>query len=157
MAAGARNFWLPAGTAALALALLLQVAIAERERLARSPFWRPAVERLCLLASCRLSAWRQPEAFTPVQQAVAADPRQAGVLRVQLAFRNDADWPQPWPQIEIALTGVDGGTLGLRRFAPADYLNAGQAAEIRPGQTVSVEIALQETSGKAAGFAFDFR
>jgi len=156
MAAGARNFWLPAGTAALALALLLQVAIAERERLARSPFWRPAVERLCLLASCRLSAWRQPEAFTPVQQAVAADPRQAGVLRVQLAFRNDADWPQPWPQIEIALTGVDGGTLGLRRFAPADYLNAGQAAEIRPGQTVSVEIALQETSAKAAGFAFDF-
>ena len=34
---------------------------------------------------------------------------------------------------------------------------AGQAAEIQPGQTVSVEIALQETSGKAAGFAFDFR
>ena len=157
MAADARKFRLPAGTAVLALALLLQIAVAERERLARSPFWRPAVERLCLLASCRLSAWRQPEAFTPVQQAVAADPRQAGVLRVQLAFRNDADWPQPWPQIEIALTGVDGGTLGLRRFAPADYLNAGQAAEIRPGQTVSVEIALQETSGKAAGFAFDFR
>ena len=28
--------------------------------------------------------------------------------------------------------------------------------DIKPGQTVSVEIALQETSGKAAGFAFDF-
>lgn len=157
MAADARKFWLPVGTTVLALALLLQIAVAERERLARSPFWRPAVERLCLLASCRLSAWRQPEAFTPVQRAVAADPRQAGVLRVQLGFRNDADWPQPWPQIEIALTGVDGETLGLRRFAPAEYLNAGQAAEIQPGQTVSVEIALQETSGKAAGFAFDFR
>jgi len=156
MAAGARKLWLPAGTAVLALALSLQIAVAERERLARSAFWRPAVERLCLLASCRLSAWQQPDAFTPVQHSVAADPRQAGVLRVQLGFRNDADRPQPWPQIEIALTGIDGETLGLRRFTPAEYLNAGQAAEIRPGQTVSVEIALQETSGKAAGFAFDF-
>ncbi len=157
MAAGARKFGLPAVTAILALALLLQIAVAERERLARSAFWRPAVEHLCLLASCRLSAWRQPDAFTSVQQAVAADPRQAGVLRVQLAFRNDAARPQPWPQIEIALTGIDGETVGLRRFAPAEYLNAGQAAEIQPGQTVSVEIALQETSAKAAGFRFDFR
>ena len=157
MAAGARKFWLPAGTAVLALVLLLQIAVAELERLAHNAFWRPAVERLCLLASCRLSAWRQPDAFTPVQQAVAADPRQAGVLRVQLGFRNDAARPQPWPQIEIALTGVDGGVIGLRRFAPAEYLNAGQAPEIQPGQTVSVEIALQEPSGKAAGFAFDFR
>ncbi|MFM6988466.1 MAG: DUF3426 domain-containing protein [Arenimonas sp.] len=157
MAADARKFGLPAVTAILALALLLQIAVAERERLAHNAFWRPAVERLCLLASCRLSAWRQPDAFTPVQQAVAADPRQAGVLRVQLGFRNDAAHPQPWPQIEIALTGIEGETVGLRRFAPAEYLNAGQAAEIQPGQTVSVEIALQETSGKAAGFAFDFR
>lgn len=157
MAADARKFGLPAVTALLALALLLQIAVAERERLAHNAFWRPAVERLCLLTSCRLSAWRQPDAFTPVQQAVAADPRQAGVLRVQLGFRNDAARPQPWPQIEIALTGIEGETVGLRRFAPAEYLNAGQAAEIQPGQTVSVEIALQETSGKAAGFAFDFR
>lgn len=156
MAADARKFWLPAGTAVLALALLLQIAVAERERLARSPFWRPVVERLCLLASCQLSAWRQPEAFTPVQQSVAADPRQAGVLRVQLGFRNDAERPQSWPQIEIALTRIDGETVGLRRFAPAEYLNAGQAPEIQPGQTVSVEITLQETSGKAAGFTFDF-
>ena len=156
MAADARKIWLLTGTAALALVLLLQIAVAERERLAHSPFWRPAVERLCLLASCRLTAWRQPEALMPVQQSVTADPRQAGVLRVQIGFRNDAGRPQPWPQIEIALTGIDGETVGLRRFAPAEYLNAGQTAEIRPGQTVSVEIALQETSAKAAGFTFDF-
>ena len=93
----------------------------------------------------------------PVQQSVAADPRQAGVLRVRLGFRNDAERPQSWPQIEIALTSIDGETVGLRRFAPAEYLKTRQAPEIQPGQTVSVEITLQETSGKAAGFTFDFR
>jgi hypothetical protein len=44
----------------------------------------------------------------------------------------------------------------MRRFRPKEYLNADQEGDIKPGQTVSVEIALQETSGKAAGFAFDF-
>lgn len=145
-----------AGTALLMLALGLQIILAKRDVLADNPAWRPLVSRLCLLASCQLEAWRQPEAFVPVQQAVAADPDQAGVLVVQLSFRNDAQWPQPWPQIEIRLTDVAGEAIAMRRFRPREYLNAAQDGDIKPGQTVSVEIALQETSGKAAGFAFDF-
>ena len=159
MAANAEktNRGLLAGIAVLILALALQVVLANRDALAENPTWRPWISRLCLLASCQLEAWRQPEAFVPVHQAVAADPDQADVLIVQLSFRNDAQWPQPWPQIEIRLTDVTGQAIAMRRFRPREYLNAGQDGDIKPGQTVSVEIALQETSGKAAGFAFDFR
>jgi Protein of unknown function (DUF3426) len=146
-----------AGIAILTLLLGLQVVLANRDALAENPTWRPWISRLCLLASCQLEAWRQPEAFVPVHQAVAADPDQADVLVVQLGFRNDAQWPQPWPQIEIRLTDVAGQAIAMRRFRPREYLNADQDGDIKPGQTVSVEIALQETSGKAAGFAFDFR
>lgn len=159
MAANAEktNRGLLAGIAVLILALALQVVLANRDALAENPTWRPWISRLCLLASCQLEAWRQPEAFVPVHQAVAADPEQADVLIVQLSFRNDAQWPQPWPQIEIRLTDVTGQAIAMRRFRPREYLNAGQDGDIKPGQTVFVEIALQETSGKAAGFAFDFR
>ena len=94
-----------AGIFVLVLALGLQIILAKRDALAENPAWRPLVSRLCLLASCQLAAWRQPEAFVPVRQAVAADPEQAGVLRVQLSFRNEAQWPQPWPQIENRLGG----------------------------------------------------
>ena len=145
-----------AGVVLLILVLGLQIVLAKRDDLADDPAWRPWVSRLCLLTSCQLAAWRQPEAFVPVRQAVAADPGQADVLIVQLSFRNDAQWPQPWPQIEIRLTDVAGQSIGMRRFRPREYLNATQDGDIKPGQTVSVEIALQETSGKAAGFAFDF-
>lgn len=159
MAASAEktNRGLLAGIAVLILALAMQVVLANRDALAENPTWRPWISRLCLLASCQLEAWRQPEAFVPVHQAVAADPDQADVLVVQLGFRNDAQWPQPWPQIEIRLTDVAGQAIAMRRFRPREYLNADQDGDIKPGQTVSVEIALQETSGKAAGFAFDFR
>ncbi len=148
--------WLLAGVAVLVLALALQIILAKRDVLAENPTWRPVISRLCVLASCRLQAWRQPQAFVPIQQSVAADPEQAGVLLVQLSFQNRAEWPQPWPQIEITLTDVEGSALAMRRFRPKDYLNSAQDGDIKPNQTVSVEIALQETTAKAAGFSFDF-
>lgn len=158
MAVGAERTrpWLFIGTASLLLLLALQIVLAKRDSLAENPSWRPLLSRLCVLASCRLNAWHQPEAFVPVSQSVAADRSQSGVLRVSLSFRNDAEWPQPWPQIEIRLNDVNGEALGLRRFNPDEYLNSGRSTDIKPGQTVSVEIALQETTGKAADFAFEF-
>jgi len=158
MAGGAKrtHLWLIVSAATLLLLLALQIVLAKRDRLAENPAWRPLLSRLCVLASCRLRAWHQPEAFVPISQSVAADRTQSGVLRVLLSFRNDAPWPQPWPQIEIRLSDVNGEALGLRRFNPDEYLNSGRSPDIKPGQTVSVEIALQETSGKAADFAFDF-
>ena len=63
-----------AGIGLLILFLALQIVLAKRDELAENPAWRPLISRLCLLASCQLEAWRQPEAFVPVQQAVAADP-----------------------------------------------------------------------------------
>lgn len=140
----------------LSATLALQIILVERETLARNPAWRPALGQLCLLAGCQLSSWRQPDAFTVVNQSIEADPKQAETLIVQLSFRNSAQWPQPWPQIELALTDINGQTIGLRRFRPKDYVNEDQDREIKAGQTVSVEIAIQEPAGKAAGFAFGF-
>jgi hypothetical protein len=158
MAFGARHnrIWLYISSVLLLTLLSLQIVLAKRDTLAVYPEWRPLLSQLCLIASCRLEAWRQPEAFVPVAQSVAADRRQSGVLRVSLSFRNDAQWPQPWPQIEIRLNDVNGDALGMRRFTPEEYLNNGSSPDIKPGQTVSVEIALQETSGKAADFAIEF-
>ncbi len=148
--------WIITAAGVLTLLLTVQILIAQRDRLAENPTWRPLISRLCLIAQCRIDAWRQPDAFIPLLQTVVADPNRDGVLLVQLSFKNTAEWPQPWPQIEVKLTDVNGEALGLRRFRPKDYLNEDQAGDIKPQQTVSVEIAVQETAGKAAGFAFDF-
>ena len=115
MAGGAKRThpWLIVSAATLLLLLALQIVLAKRDRLAENPAWRPLLSRLCVLASCRLRAWHQPEAFVPISQSVAADRTQSGVLRVLLSFRNDAPWPQPWPQIEIRLSDVNGDALGL--------------------------------------------
>ena len=100
----------------LLIALCLQIVIVERETLAKHPVWRPGISQLCLLAGCQLSSWRQPDAFVPVHHSIEADPGQEETLIVQLSFRNSASWPQPWPQIELALTDISGQVIGLRRM-----------------------------------------
>mgnify|MGYP003467957957 FL=1 len=149
--------WLVAlGLIILLLGITLQIMLAYRDALAKQQSLRPIISQLCLLTNCQLADWRQPEAFLPLQHSVTADPTQSGVLIVQLSFTNTAQWPQPWPQIELSFTDVQGQKIGLRRFRPAEYLNAWQAPDIKAGQTVSVEVAIQETSSRADGFTFNF-
>jgi hypothetical protein len=136
--------------------LALQIILIERDTLAKQALWRPAISQLCVWAGCQLSSWRQPEAFITVQQSIQVDPEQADVLIAQVSFKNTAQWPQPWPQIELALTDINGQTIALRRFNPKEYLNKDQASDIKANQLVSVEIALQETTSKAVGFHFKF-
>lgn len=91
-----------------------------------------------------------------MQQSIEADPTQDGALIAQVSFKNSAQWPQPWPQIELVFTDINGQTIALRRFNPKEYLNKDQASDIKANQLVSVEIALQETASKAVGFHFKF-
>jgi hypothetical protein len=114
------------------------------------------LNELCVLAHCQLSVWQQPEAFQPIQFSVTADPIQNGLLMVQLSFKNTAEWPQPWPLIELTFTNISGQKMGLRRFHPDEYLNSAHTPNINAGQSVSVELAIQETTGKAEGFQFNF-
>ena len=146
--------WIATGI--LFISICIHLVLADRDALAKHQNLRPIISQLCLIANCQLSDWRQPEAFLPVQQSVAADPKQSGALLVQPSFTNTAQWPQPWPQIELSFTDINGQKIGLRRFRPSEYLNARQAPDIKAGQTVSVELAIQETSSKADGFAFNF-
>jgi hypothetical protein len=144
------------GTVILLLGITIQIMHANRDALAKNQNLRPIISQLCLLANCQLSDWRQPDAFLPVQNSITADPTQSGVLIVQLSFTNTAQWPQPWPQIELTFTDINGQKIGLRRFRPFEYLNTRQAPDIKAGQTVSVEMTIQETSSKADGFTFNF-
>ncbi len=140
----------------LCCALALQIILIERDSLAKQALWRPAISQLCLWVGCQLSSWRQPDAFITIQQSIEAQPKLAGALIAQVSFKNTAQWPQPWPQIELVFSDINGQTIALRRFNPKEYLNKDQASDIKANQLVSVEIALQETTSKAVGFQFTF-
>lgn len=142
----------------LALLLLLQVVIADRARLAADPGWRPALTRLCGVLGCSLPDWHQPEAFTMLSRDVRPLPGGApGNLQVEATFRNDAPWPQAWPQLLLSFSDADGRVVGARAFTPAEYLGKPATGQpLPPGQSARISLNLREPGPEAVAFSFDF-
>ena len=141
----------------LIAALVLQVLLADRARLAADANWRPRMEMLCGVFQCRLPPWHEPSAFHVTARELRPHPSAPGVLLVTASFRNDAAFAQPWPQLQLSLGNLDGEPLGLRRFAPRDYLGGEPAtALIEPGQSASVTLEVLDPGKRAVSFEFEF-
>lgn len=146
------------GSVALALLLAAQMLLAQRAELARDPAWRPWLLRACSTLGCELPAWREPASLHLLARDVRPHPSVPDAMMISASFRNDAPWPQAWPQLQIALADLDGRTLGLRRFAVEEYLGAApRAATLVPGQSATATLELQDPGKQAVAFAFEFR
>ena len=152
------NRWLWLAVPVLTLSLLLQVAVADRARLATDPVWRPRIVALCGWLRCTVPAWREPGALHITSREVRPHPSAPGVLLVTATFRNDAAFAQAWPQLQLSLANLDGDSLGLRRFSPREYLGSDPAtAQVGPGQSATVTLEIVDPGKRAVAFGFDFR
>ncbi|ALN89793.1 DUF3426 domain-containing protein [Lysobacter gummosus] len=158
-AAAPRMHWSgPLLAVALALVLVLQLLLAQRDELAADARWRPLVAALCGVLPCEIPPWREPAALTMLNRNVLPVAGRAGVLRVSAGFRNDARWPQPWPTLVLSLEDVDGRRVGQRAFSPRDYRKGFQPQElIAPGQSAAVQFDVREPAPHIVAFTFDFR
>ena len=144
---------------ALALLLVLQLLLAQRDALAENARWRPTMSALCGVLRCTLPAWREPEAFTMLSRDVRPHPVAAGTLQIDASFRNDARWPQAWPRLVVSLSDIDGRVLGTRAFTAREYLGETAATQttLGPGQTAAVSLSVVEPAPGVVAFSFEFR
>jgi hypothetical protein len=141
----------------LTLLLVLQFAIADRARLAADRDWRPRILALCNVLGCSVPPWREPAALHLTSRELRPHPSVPGVLVVSATFRNDAPFAQPWPQLQLSLQNLDGESLGLRRFAPREYLGAKPATGmIGAGQSASIRVEILDPGRRAVAFGFEF-
>jgi hypothetical protein len=153
----AHRWLLPTVIAVLALLLAAQWLLADRERLAADPRWRPLVLQACTVLRCNVPAWREPAALSLLDRDVRPHPRQPGVLRVNATFRNDARWPQAWPRVLLTLSDIDGRVVAARHFEPAEYLGAPPSqAALAPGQSAAIRMDVVEPAAGIVAFAFAF-
>ncbi|MEN5365499.1 DUF3426 domain-containing protein [Stenotrophomonas sp. TWI273] len=144
--------------AGLAALLLVQIAVADRARLAADAGTRPWIAGLCGVLRCSLPAWREPTAFSMLSRDVRPMPGQAGALQVQASIRNDARWAQAWPSLRLSLSDADGRVIGTNVFAPADYLDRATdpAATLEPGQSAQIAFRVREPAASTVAFTFEF-
>ena len=149
--------WQWAALVVLTLALVLQVLLADRARLAADAQWRPLLHSLCSVFGCSLPTWREPDAFTMLSRDVRPAPDTPGALLVQATFRNDARWSQQWPVMRLSLSDADGRVVGARAFIAAEYLGPTVTqGTLAPGQSAQVMLQVREPQASVVAFSFDF-
>lgn len=153
-----RRWPMPAAIAGLALLLAILWLLADRERLASSPTWRPLVSAACTVLRCSLPPWHEPAAFVLLERDVRPHPDAPGALRITASFRNTAAWPQAWPEVVLTLSDIDGRPLGARAFGPVEYLGDRPPSPfVASGQGGVIRMDVLEPGPGAVGFSFDFR
>lgn len=139
------------------LLLLAQIVLADWDGFAARPAWRPWMAGTCERLGCSLPPWHEPSAFVVLSREIQPHPANPQALLVTASFRNDADWPQAWPLLELALTDLDGSRIGLRRFLPLEYLGGPPSREgLAPGQSATVALEILDPGNRAVAFEFDF-
>jgi len=148
-------------TAAWAMACLLalvtlaiQLSYFERDRLAARPWLRPWVEAACTVIGCELPDWRDLAAIRLLDSDVREHPRIGGALLVNVTFVNTATRSQPFPTLQIVLTGLSDAAVARRHLRPAKYLatTVDRKAGMAPGQPIHITVELAAPTDAVEGF-----
>ncbi len=144
--------------ALLALALGLQVLLAQRAELSADARFRPLLERLCAAFGCDLPPWRDPQALQLLAREIGPHPSMPDALLVTATVRNPGPFRQAWPLLELVLSDLDGRPLAMRRFAPEEYLGGRpQVDALAAGDAVVARLELKDPDKAAVAFSFEFR
>jgi predicted Zn finger-like uncharacterized protein len=152
-----RGPWL-IGSMTLCLALLAQLGFYQRDFLLAHDDFRPMLDSACNWLGCRLPLRESVADLSLLEGNVRKHESAAGALIVNATLRNDADFVQAYPIVEVKLLSASNQVIALRRFAPAQYLSSEEAqAEGIPARAVLPVVFEVLDPGKVAtGFEFNF-
>lgn len=136
----------------LVAALVLQIAVHERDRIAAlDPRAKPWLEELCGVLQCTVRPLRQIESI--VIESSAFNKVRGNAYRFSISLRNKSSVPLAMPGIELALTDSQDQPMLRRVLLPADL---GAAAVIAPGAewsaSLPVSVAPTTQTARIAGY-----
>ncbi|MCG8394245.1 MAG: zinc-ribbon domain-containing protein [Pseudomonadales bacterium] len=108
----------------VALVILVgQYAWFNFDHLARSPQWRPLYLQACNLLGCQLPSRTDISKLRGANLVVRSHPDYANALIVDAILFNEARYPQPFPDLALSFSAMNGKPVAHRRFQPSEYLH----------------------------------
>lgn len=144
-----------AGLALLGLLVLTaQVAWLQFERLSRLEPYRSFYGAICPLLDCELPVLRDPSQIRAVNLVVRSHPTVDDALSVDAILLNTAPFEQPFPDLILEFSDLEGGILAQRRFQPSEYLSGELAGRtlIPRNQHVHVTLELVDPGPNAVSY-----
>jgi predicted Zn finger-like uncharacterized protein len=147
-------FWV-LGHALLTVLLIVQILFFYGAELGTAyPALHPALERICPWLGCRIRPRTDIRLIDLAETGVAPHPAYDQALRLRATLVNRADFPQPFPLLEVSLTDRDGATIARRSFTPAEYLarNGAPPEGMPPHIAVAVQLDVTRPAARSTGY-----
>ncbi len=102
--------------------------------------------------------FRDPAEVRLVSRDLETHPTRAGVLVLSATIVNEADRPQPRPDIQVTLLDLAGNPVARRRFIPSEYLpgDPDPGALMAPGAYLPFTLEFADPGETATGFEIEF-
>ena len=151
------------GTLLLTATLLIEYAWFNRDRLNQVPQLRPWSEKICQQIDCKDISMRDPAKIELISRNVYSHPNEKGALMVNVTMKNNAEFAQPFPVMQIHFSDVRGGSVAARRFLPDEYLPEELLSDtsdlpllLEPDTNMTFTMEIQDPGKQAMTYEFDF-
>lgn len=153
---GRRIVWALGALLVLAVLAAQAVLYFRTEIAVLFPETRVHLAAACAALGCELRLPRRPKLMAIESSDLQADGRRENVIVLNTVIRNQAQFAQEYPALELTLTDERDEALARRVLLPADYL-AGASAErlaqgIGPGADVALRMYLDTSGVRAIGY-----
>lgn len=148
------HYWL-AGCGLLVLLLLAQGLIFYAPVVTREvPLLRGTVDQLCDHLPCRRLPAIDMSRMDLVETEVAPHPRYDKALRIKATLVNRAEFPQPYPLLEVSLIDSQGRLVARRVYPPDEYLSKPETAQqgLPPQLAVKMRLDIISPGAQASGY-----
>jgi hypothetical protein len=94
-----------------------------------------------------------------VERVITEHPEREQALVLTATISNTADAAQPWPQLGLRLSALNGDIIARHWFGPASYRAAPRSGDglMRPGKHYAVRVVFGRPEREVAGFELAFR
>jgi len=146
-----------AGVSALALVFVLQIVHFNRQSLALSPTFGPAVAKVYGWLGATLTPRWDLTAYSVRQLGAESEGADGTRLRVRVSLQNESARVQPLPLLRLTLEDRFGNPVATRDLEPADYLPKRLADQrlLEPDQRIDAEVHVLDPGKTAMGFVID--
>ncbi|MEY3220389.1 MAG: hypothetical protein RIT27_1746 [Pseudomonadota bacterium] len=122
------------------------------------PQIRPLLETACEYLQCDLPATRNPDLFQVVKKYMDRGDKESDTVKLLFIFENKADFPQPYPTLEIRFEDEHKQLVGIRRFTPKEYLDAlPEQADLSSGSAAQVELLFQNALKEMHTYGYEVK
>ncbi|QGX41723.1 DUF3426 domain-containing protein [Permianibacter aggregans] len=141
----------------LGTVLAAQYLWSQRVEMRDDPTFGPLIESACEIVGCELPPKRDINKIVIKQKSVIKERDDARKLKIDLLIVNQAGFDQPYPDLMLRFTNIEGKVVAEDRFAPNEYLREMPEEPMMPMDIpVHVSFIVRSPSDAVTGYEFRF-